>query len=222
MQSQVSILAIIIGIGSPVSAENQFSFYIGEQTAPHSIVTGSDPSGIGDFDFTAGWEGRSFEAPPHYGFRATHWLNENWGISLDFNHTKVYAEDATLGAGGTSGGFERLEFTDGLNNLTLNAEYRWSNQSRKWRPFAGAGIGVVIPRVEVQTQSGAPLTDEYQFGGPSVMLHGGIEYDLNQDWSVFGDYKITYSQLDVDLNGGGSLQTNIVTNSFNLGISRRF
>ncbi len=217
-----TISTMIFGLlGTTVAAENQFSFYTGLQTAPHSIVTGSDPAGVGDFDFTAGWDGKSFQAPLHYGFRATHWMNENWGVSVDFNHTKVYADAETLGAGGTSG-FERLEFTDGLNNLTVNAEYRWDKNGRNWRPFVGAGIGVAIPRVEVQTQAGAPITDEYQFGGPSMMLHGGIEYDLNDNWSVFGEYKFTYSQLDVDLTGGGSLQTDIVTNAINIGLSRSF
>lgn len=217
-------LGLAIGIafvGTAVVAENQFSAYTGYQTAPHSIVTGSDPSGIGDFDFRAGWDGKSFEAPVHYGFRATHWFDDNWGVSLDFNHTKVYADDETLGAGGTSG-FEQLEFTDGLNNLTLNAEYRWDYNGRSWRPFVGGGLGVAVPRVEVQTQAGSPETDEYQLAGPSMMLHGGVEYQLNDTWSVFGEYKFTYSMLDVDLNGGGSLQTDIVTNAINIGLTHSF
>lgn len=209
-------------LATGVSAEAQLSFYTGWQTAPHSIVTGNDPAGAGAFDFRAGWEGRSFEAPPHYGIRATRWFNENWGVSVDFNHTKVYADGETLGAAGSSGGFEVLEFTDGLNNLTVNAEYRWKNGSRRWTPFAGAGLGVAIPRVEVQTVAGAPLTHEYQLGGPSMMIHGGVEYELNDTWSVFGEYKFTYSQLNLDLNGGGSLETNILTNAINVGLSRSF
>lgn len=213
----LSLTTFAILLGSTAIAENQLSFYSGFQTAPHSIVTGNDPEGAGTFDFAAGWDGKSFQAPPHYGFRATRWVDDHWGVSLDFNHTKVYADAETL----TNSGFERLEFTDGLNNLTLNAEYRW-DKIGDLRPFAGAGLGIVIPRVEVQSQSGSPLTDEYQFGGPSMMMHAGVEYDLSDSWSVFGEYKFTYSQLDVDLNGGGALQTNIITNAVNIGLSRRF
>ncbi len=217
-----SILLATTVLAGAVSAESQLSFYTGWQTAPHSSVTGNDPVGAGAFDFRAGWLGESFEAPPHYGLRYTRWINDNWGWSVDFNHTKVSADAETLGAGGTSGGFEVLEFTDGLNNLTFNAEYRWKDDSRKWTPFAGAGLGVVLPRVEVQSAAGAPLTDEYQFGGPSMMLHGGVEYEINDQWAVFGEYKFTYSQLDVDLNGGGSLQSDIITNAINIGVSRSF
>ena len=36
------------------------------------------------------------------------------------------------------------------------------------------------------------------------------------------EYKGTYSKNDVDLDGGGNLETNIVTNALNLGVSFNF
>jgi lipid A oxidase len=39
---------------------------------------------------------------------------------------------------------------------------------------------------------------------------------------VFGEYKGTYSSNEAELSGGGSLETDIVTNAFNVGVSFRF
>jgi len=212
----VSVLACLIA--APASAEWQFSLYTGYQTAPHSTVEGTDPGGVGAFDFTAGWDGRSFSSPPFYGVRATHWMNSRWGYSIDFNHNKVYANDETL----ASSGFETLEFTDGINTLTLSAMRRWQREGSRWTPYIGAGLGISVPHVEVQSTSSSARTFEYQFGGPVVNLQIGVEYEVNAKWSIFGEYKGNYIPLDVDLDGGGSLKTDLITNALNLGVSYRF
>ena len=54
------------------AAEVELSFYGGVQSAPPSDISIRDPE-IGDDDFSQSWEGRSFEAPPYYGLRATSW-----------------------------------------------------------------------------------------------------------------------------------------------------
>ena len=40
----------------------------------------------------------------------------------------------------------------------------------------------------------------------------GLEYHLTQHFSLFGDYKLSYSDNDASLKDGGSLQTDILTN----------
>jgi lipid A oxidase len=217
-------LTIMAAVGAlaatPALSQVSLSFYTGYQTAPHSVVSGNDiaPGGAGPFSFTAGWDGRSYEMPPYYGFRVTWWKTDNWGFGIDYTHSKVYADDSTLAASG----FPILEFTDGLNNLTLNATYRWTNEGSKWQPYVGAGLGVVIPRVEVISAAGGPATDEFQLAGPSAMVNAGISYQLNDRWAVFGEYKGTYSRLTADLTGGGTLKTNIITNALNAGVAFSF
>jgi lipid A oxidase len=50
-------------------------------------------------------------------------------------------------------------------------------------------------------------------------LQAGIDYAV-YDWlSVFGEYKGNYTINDMNLVGGGSMKTNIVTNALNLGLS---
>jgi len=207
----------LMGSADLAAAQFQLQFYGGAQSSPHSTVTGDDPTGAGDFEFTAGWEGNSFEAPPYYGLRGTWWQSEDLGFSLDFTHSKAYADDETL----DKSGFELLEFTDGINTLTLNAIKRF-NTSGQFRPYVGGGLGIALPNVEVQTSETADRTLEYQYGGVVAQVQGGVEYDLGNQWSVFGEYKMNYVDLDVDLDGGGSLSTEIITNAVNIGAGFSF
>ena len=210
----------LVALAVPVSAEFELSLYGGTQSAPHSNVTGHDLAvgGNPDFSFTAGWEGRSGAMPPYYGLRGMWWQSSGWGFGVDFTHSKIYADDATL----NDSGFEVLEFSDGLNNLTLNIGRRWENAGSRYTPYVQAGVGVILPHVEVQTTAAAPRTFEYQYAGPSVALVAGLDYELNDRWSVFGEYKFTYSMLDVDLVGGGDLQTDVITNALNIGVTLTF
>lgn len=216
MKFVATACTLIFLMVTPAAAEMEVSVYTGFQSAPHSRVKGDDPTGIGPFNFLAAWKGESFDMPPYYGLRATWWRTERFGFGVEFNHAKVYADDATL----ASSGFNILEFSDGLNILTANAFYRWPSPERRWTPYVGAGLGVSIPHVESQT-TGA-RTFEYQLTGPAVQLVAGVSYELNGKWAIFGEYKGTYSQNEADLDGGGTLKTDIVTNALNFGLSYRF
>lgn len=208
--------AAIAALALPVSAaEYEINLYTGLQESPHSNVSGTTETGA-PFDFTAGWNGRSFEAPPYYGARVTRWQESNWGFGLEFTHAKIYADDETLAASG----FSTLEFTDGLNVLTVNAARRFDLSSR-WTAHAGLGLGVSIPYVEVETPTGGE-TFQYQLTGPAVRWYAGASYAINERWSVFGEYGGTYSQNNADLSGGGSLETDIITNAVNFGVGFSF
>ncbi|SFD89841.1 outer membrane protein [Roseivivax sediminis] len=211
--------ALLIGTlaAAPAAAQDyEFSLYSGWQTAPHSRIRGEYPGTGADFDELIGWEGRSFEMPPYYGLRGTWWRNEQLGFGLEFTHTKVYApEDEREDAG-----FDSLEFTDGLNILTANAMYRWPDQWGTFTPYVGGGLGLSLPHVDVDT----PDSDTYelQIGGPAMRLTAGASYDLTERVSVFGEYQFTYSSNDVDLDDGGSLETDIKTNAVNFGLTLKF
>lgn len=211
MRPSLTIAATIAlaAIAVPAAAEIEISLYGGFQSAPHSTVTHS----LDGDDFVK-WEGRSFEMPPYYGLRATWWRNDKWGIGVELNHAKVYADDPA------SYGYDRLEFTDGHNIVTLNLWRRWQNDTR-WTPYVGAGLGVAVPHVDVQP-TGEAHTFGYQLTGPAIQAVAGVSYELNERWSVFGEYKGTYSQNEADLDSGGTLSTDLITNAINLGVSLRF
>lgn len=211
---------VIAAVAMPLqaSAETELSFYLGYQESPHSRVDGTDPgNGVNPvLDFTAGWEGRSSEPPPYYGFRYTNWRSATFGWGVEFTHTKVYADAATL----TDNGFSRFELTDGLNIITVNGMRRWPDQWGSLTPYVGGGIGIAVPHVDVESAGGK--TFGYQVTGPAVRWTAGASYDINDQWAVFGEYQGTYSMNDVTLDSGGSFETDIITNAVNLGVSFSF
>lgn len=209
-------LAAFLLLAAPAAAEFELSIYTGYQTSPHSVVKGDDPDGVGDFSFTAAWEGKSGEMPPYYGFRGTWWQDDKIGYGVEFNHAKVYADGKTR----SENGFERLEFTDGLNLLTANVFRRFPDVSPRFTPYVGAGLGVAIPHVDIETDGSK--TFGYQLTGPAVQWVAGLSYPMSESWSLFGEYKGSYSQNKADLDGGGEIETNIVTNALNLGVSFNF
>jgi lipid A oxidase len=50
----------------------------------------------------------------------------------------------------------------------------------------------------------------------------GLEYKLTESWSVFGEAKLSYSQISADLNGGGSLETDLWSPAIAVGLTYRF
>lgn len=201
------------------SAAFQISVYGGANTANDSEVNIDAPFLSGSFDVD--WFGDSFHAPPYYGIRGTWWMDEfnlpQVGLAIDFTHAKVKADldDPALA------GFERLEFTNGLNALTLNALYEMPIDQRL-ALYGGAGAGVSIPHVEVETIPSSGRTYEYQVTGPVVQGLLGVDVALGRGFSLFGEYKASYSWNDADLKGGGSLRTDVLTHQFALGLSYAF
>ena len=211
----LSVLAAATVAGAASAQGFELSVYGGWQDAPHSRVYVDDPV-IGTEDFLADWEGRSFEAPPYYGLRATWWQSETLGFGVDFTHSKVYPTDATL----ADNGYDTLEMTDGINILTANVYRRWPGAFGQLTPYVGGGIGASIPHVEVEKNGSS--TFGYQVTGPAIAIIAGASYPINDQWAVFGEYKGTYSQNEAELDSGGTLQTDIVTNALNLGVSFNF
>jgi lipid A oxidase len=217
--------AFLVGLSlalAPVAAKAEFqlSVYGGANTANNSDVTLSLGALSGEFDVD--WFGDSWNKPPYYGVRGTLWLDDfnqpNWGVAIDFTHAKVKADldDPVVGAR-----FDRLEFTNGLNSLTLNGLYRMPLDDR-FSLYAGAGAGASIPHVEVETFPATARTFEYQVTGPVVQGLIGGNVKLAYGFSLFGEYKASYSWNEADLNGGGSLEADILTHQFAVGLSYSF
>jgi len=210
-------LCLVLLPGLAAAAETELSFYGGAQSSPHSRVTVAGDGVIPDNSFLMGWEGDSFSAPPYYGIRVTRWTSDRFGWGVDFSHNKIYPVAADLPPL-----YDALEFTDGLNTLTLNAYRRWPEAFMGLNAYAGGGIGVSIPHVEVIYDGGASRTFEYQYTGPAVAWMVGASYPISPSWAVFGEYKGTYSLNEAQLDTGGTLSTDVVTNALNMGVSFNF
>lgn len=210
----LSFMSILVA--TPSFAEQSLSIYGGIQDTANSEVKVTDIDGS-QYSFDTIWEGRSFEAPPYYGLRYTNWRNENFGFAIDFVHSKAYASDETL----SSTGYDVLEFTDGINILSANGLYRLK-EIGQITPYFGAGLGISIPHVEVQS----PTMDEpnlgYQYGGLAAVALMGASYAVTDHFSIFAETRFDYIKLNVDFGENGQLDTNLINRALNLGVSYNF
>ncbi|WP_350333287.1 outer membrane protein [Coralliovum pocilloporae] len=210
----VTALAGLLAMAAPAHAEFQFSAYLGGNLVQDDDVTLTSPSA--NFSGNVDFDGESFEFPPYWGVRGTYWFEDpayaGWGVGVDFVHAKAAADPVPAP-------FTTLEFTDGINILTANVFYRYQNETR-YTPYAGVGVGLSIPNVEVA--AGGPETDEYQVVGVAAQALVGVDIAIYEDWSVFGEYRFSYSDVDADLNGGGSLETDLLLHHFAIGVSYSF
>ena len=193
-------------------AEATISVYGGASFSPHSTVKTRSAAGAPETRRNVGWDTDSFEMPPYYGVRATWWMESmpSVGFAVDFTHAKVLANPLPAG-------FTKLEFTDGINFLTANALYR-HQMDNGFTPYAGVGLGLSIPHVEVDF-AGGPSTSEYQVTGFAAQALVGVDYKIPDNWSVFLEGKSTYGQVDADLASGGSLDTDIISNQIIFGVT---
>jgi lipid A oxidase len=208
--------AMCLLVPAAAKAEFQISAYGGFNTADSSDMTFHSPLVNGKF--FVDWFGDSDEMPPYWGVRGTWWLNDfnlpHFGLAVDLTHAKAKADlsDPLVGSS-----FEHLEFTNGLNTLTLNGLYRMP-VNKRFSLYGGVGAGAAIPHVEVKTIPFQGYTYEYQVTGPSVQGILGASLNLGHGFSLFGEYKLNYTWNHADdLAGGGSLKTNILTNQFAIG-----
>ncbi|RYH10397.1 outer membrane beta-barrel protein [Tropicimonas sp. IMCC6043] len=209
-------LAAAILAASPASAELVLSFYLGANQSPDSTVDYNFNRGAGDQSTDVSWDGEAFKMPPYFGLRAIWWLEEhpNWGFGIDNVHAKVAADPMP-------DDFKVLEFTDGVNMISGNVQYRWLNESR-FTPYAGLGLGITTPHVEVTNKAGDSETFWYQFGGASAQALLGLDYKINEHWSVFTELKLAKFWIDVDLQYGGELQSGILSKQVAVGVSYSF
>ena len=193
----------------------EIGVYGGIQSSPHSRITGKHSTSGAQYSELVGWEGKSFDAPIYYGVRTTFWRNDKLGYGAEFTHTKAYAPSNAL----QNAGFDRLEFTDGHNIITFNINRRW--ELGEFKTYSLVGLGIAMPHVDA-LPSGGLHTFEYQYTGPALRAAVGQSRKLNEDISIFTEYQFTASDNKVSLRNGGTLNTKLLTNAVNLGVSYNF
>ena len=220
----------------------QLSLYAGAAHTPRADVRLQEPNGTDLTLRDVRWEDASFEAPPYWGARVTYWTQRapNWGVALDFVHPKMIADqNESRPSSGTIGGapagpttpvgdvFDRLEFTDGHNLITLNGLYRWNPGAgthqpwyERWQPYVGVGAGVAVPHADVTTANGK--TYDYLVAGPAFNALGGVSLPLSDHFATFAEYRLSYADMSVDLDGGGRLEVEPLTHMVSFGLTYTF
>lgn len=215
---RAALFALSVGITQPglVNAQTELSVYGGLERSADSQVSGRDPLNTGAFSFTSAWDDQSLTDAANYGLRVTWWQNDSVGWGLAYSRSSMRADDGVL----LDNNLTSMNFSDGLNLFTLNAFRRWPAAFDGITPYVGGGIGFAVPRIDYGT--GTSRTSEYQVTGPALNWMAGASYPLNETLSVFGEYQGSYSVNSFDLQGGGNLDTRILTGAVNLGLSLGF
>lgn len=235
----MAVILLAMGTLNSATAEMFVSGYLGAASTYDSDVELNRPGGTSLTFSDVSWDDDSFSAPPYYGLRIGYWFKNhpNWATAIDFTHAKMYAElDNTVSVSGTRSGvpvagqerlgdtFEVLEFSDGHNLLTLNGMYRWLNMGTpgqgflyRLQPYVLAGLGIAIPHVEVTVEG--DRTFEYQATGLAVQAGGGLDVDITRWLSVFAEYRLSYAEINADLEGGGTFKTEPWTHHITFGVT---
>ncbi len=208
-------LSIFVSTQNVNAQSIEIGVYGGIQSSPHSRITGKHSTSGAQYSELVGWEGKSFDAPIYYGIRTTFWRNDKLGYGAEFTHTKAYAPSNAL----QNSGFNRLEFTDGHNIITFNINRRW--KLGHFKTYSLVGLGIAMPHVDA-LPSGGLHTFEYQYTGPAARAAVGLSRKLNEYFSIFTEYQFTASDNKVSLRNGGTLNTKLLTNAVNLGVSYNF
>lgn len=233
----VLLSTALILIPASNAVEWGFSLYGGRNSSLPSDVRFVGP----DTDWTVHnvpWRGVSFETPgPYYGARleVRPAAAPLWRIAIDYTHAKAQAiETAWVIADGTINGapgptdgyvgdfFNVLEFTDGLNIITVNA-IRDLPPLGRLEPYAGVGVGITIPHVEVTGNSVPfPTTYAYRYAGSAAQVLIGARFDLGPHLSAFAEYRLSASWINAPLSNGDRIQTTILTNHLIAGLTFTF
>ena len=235
-------LCAIFSMASTANAEINLALYAGQSMVDNgdlNLTQGNTNMNFHDVS----WEDNSFEEPIFYGARIGYWFKDapNWGVSVDFSHLKNYLQySETVNVNGVRNGvavggnqpisntIQDFNMSHGLNALTFNGEYRWFPAGQRDQSFlgrmqlySGLGAGFVIPHVEASING--VNTYEYQWGaGPAVNGMMGINYDIYSFISGFAEYKLTYADVQAELNGGGSINTETVNHQIIFGLAAHF
>ena len=224
----------------PAASEIQGALYLGGSVARNSDVILKAPDDTDAIFRNVKWANESLVDSPFYGVRGIKWAQTatSLGSMIDYTHTKATAYEQKVEQSGkvkgkelTSPGkfedsFRKLEFTHGLNQLTMNGLFRLTGLHPRIRPYFGIGLGLMIPHVDAQ-RAGFPRKTRTlgpQITGPVFQVLGGVEWRIfvSNRYSAITEYKMAHSRNTAKIKTGGTVSTNFWINQIVIGITRTF
>lgn len=180
--------------------------------------------------------GQPYKFPPYYGLRATWWpaRSPSLGIMLDYVHAKAISRrHQVVEQSGTRDGnpvparepvsatFDKLEYSHGLNFLTINAVYRFRGWHQRLLPYFGAGVGIMVPHTELARRgiSRDRWTYRYEVSGLGAQALAGLEWRAmpQSRFHPFTEFKVGYARNYTDLIGGGSVANQLFAHQVAVG-----
>lgn len=242
MLGLLAVLATALLMPLPANAEFSVAFYTGKLLTDNGDLRLNQGNTALSFSDVR-WDDRSFEPPIFYGGRVSYWFDElpGWGAAVDFTHAKtILVASDTVAVNGSRNGapvdgheaisatIRHFELSHGLNMITFNGMHRWFPTGKRDESplgrlylYTGLGAGFSVPHVEAEI--GDTRTGGYQAAaGPVVNGMLGLNYDLYRYLSAILEYKVSYADVQADLNGGGSIDAETVNHQFIFGLAANF
>jgi hypothetical protein len=165
------------------------------------------------------FEGRSFQSPIYYGYRAGYYFTRHFGLEAEFIHLKVYADlSHPVRVEGAIGSAEvteiapmiryadQFEVSHGLNMVLVNAVFRQTlvgpgdPADARIALIARIGAGPTIPRPEVIFLGVA--AGAYEAGPIAFQAAAGLEARLWRGLRVLAEYKYTFTPTSFTIPDG--------------------
>jgi len=206
-------LALLTGCPAPARGDWAFAGFLGASfTQPNTIVLDRPAAGTSVSLAGVHYAGRSFEAPPYYGYRAAR-LGERVGVEGEFVHLKAYANAAgpVTARGGVDGRqidgrvplgdvLERFSMSHGLNLVLANVVWYPGGRRGAVAASVRGGAGVAVPHGE-STVDGL---EQEQYEVSSLAAQGAFAVELRARGRLrlLAEYKLTTAAPHVSVSGG--------------------
>ncbi|HET7219495.1 MAG TPA: hypothetical protein VFJ02_15670 [Vicinamibacterales bacterium] len=229
------VAAICLGDARPASAEWTFGGFLGGSWTRETSLTLTRPSsGTAVTLSPVHYDGKPFQAPPYYGYRAGLYPASGWfGVEAELIHLKVIADtQRTTNAAGTFEGTpvqrslrlsevaQRFSITHGVNLLLVNALVRRTSAAASGRPrwiaIGRAGAGASVPHPE--STIGGRSYEAYEWGSFALQGSGAVEVRIARALYVSAEYKITRTTQHVTIDGG-TARTPLITQHLTSGVA---
>lgn len=183
----VSLAVLVVAGLSSASAAKQAGDLLMRARAIYVVPDESSTTSIG------GTVGLNNDIVPELDF--TYFVTDNIGVELILATTKHYATglNTALGASADLGNVMLLP-------PTLTLQYHF-NPKGDISPYVGAGVNYTFFYNE--NAAGGAITDIDHKDGFGLALQAGIDFKIDEKWSINLDVKKIWLNTDVSINGGG-------------------
>ncbi len=236
------LLFVLVGWPHTARAEWVIAGYFGSAATTRTYLALTQPASGTSVRFdSVDYQGRSFQLPPYYGYRAAYFFRSpGWfGIEAEVIHMKVYAQpDQVVPASGTIDGLpvtgpipigaivQRFSLSHGQNLLLGSAVLRYAlgecgdYRTARLIAVARVGAGPTLPHAE-STVAGAG-DEHYQVGAIAFQVAGGVELRLWKGLHGLAEYKFTRCRQAVDGAAGSRFESLLNTHHIAFGASWHF
>ena len=188
-----AVLVLLLSAGTARAEWTLQAYLGGSHTSSATLTLDLPASGLHTTFDNVALAGRSFEAPPYYGYRIG-WRRGRAGVEAELTHLKVFAASGTMGPM-----VERFSISHGLNLLLGNLVWR-QPLARHVRLAARGGAGVAIPHGESRILG--VDQEQYEISSAAFQAAAGPEFDVAGHARAFVEYKLTTAAPNVSVAGG--------------------